>query len=630
MRGTVSLLSLLCILVTLSAFPACSAGVQDDSSSQSDSRPSRVIWITIDALRAENLSFMGYNRKTSPWMDEVARGSVVFDRAISPSHGTVLSVPSYMTGLYHSEFLHNAFRDTRLPDKFKMLAEAFKERGFITHWYTTNGNASRAKNHDQGIEHYCQIYPRGEVKARIDEVITVARLNYRPTQEREFIYIHLNDVHDPYRPPIPYDTMFGPGYGKSTVREGVVFDEDRQRFFSNIPYLSETGTIHQQDIDFLVGQYDGCIRYTDAKLPELLDVFNYDATRDLLIITADHGDQFYEHGFLAHGRSLRSQDFHVPLIMSWAGFSARRYSSTVSLLDLYPTLAELFGLSAPEGLRGTSLVPVLKGGNPESHYAVGETADWRGRGVVVVSDKYWYALNTQAMTLRPWLDWPYEELLFDLAKDPKCLNNLASELPVVCARLNKAMGRLHQRYAPFTSERIRRTPQAPVYGENLFDQVSANRERWGRFERTASVSASKEKRLAINMPRLEVSIVAPTDPSFKFHLFEAAIGLESGWLTLEMQRSDTGATLWTHQFRKKRQPASKFRRAFYPKSVETRLVVTMDKPGKATVDWPSLRQSNIDVVWPKRWPIQLEKPQIFDTPVQTEADKARMEALGYL
>ena len=594
-----------------------------------DTKPGKVIWITIDTLRAENLHFMGYERETSPWMDSLAEKSVVFEWAISPSHSTIMSVPSYMTGKYQSELYHNAFHSTHLPDKFKLLAESFKERGFKTHWYSCNGNAG-GHNQAQGIDEHHMIYPQGVVNATIDEMITIARMNYTQSDKPEFIYFHTNDVHDPYRPPIPYDKMFGPKYKKSVVREGFALDEDRERFFSNIPYLSETSTIDQHDIDFLIGQYDGVIKYTDSKLGEVLDVFNFDYDHDMLIITADHGEQFFEHGFLGHGRSLRSQDFHVPLIIYYAGFKTQRYSKPVSLIDLYPTLAEIFELEAPQGLRGTSLLPVLMGMNPDPHYAVGESADWRGRAAVVVYDKYWYAFNTQAWKLRPWLEWPYMEMLFDLEKDPKCITNLSETLPDVAAQYNKEMCRLHERYLSYNTKAMDRKRIKPEYGPNRFDDVPANKEAWEKLEDVPLFKIEGDNTLAINYPRPHVAITAPTTPGFKYHLFGVDVDLKSGWLTLEMKRTDTGATLWKHQFRKPGKRSKPFRRAFYPKTTEVRLLVYMEKSGKATIGWPSLRESNIPIVWPKRWPVQIEKPEEVKKETQSDADKARLEALGYL
>ncbi len=609
------------LALLLSTMAAVEAGAQN--------REPKVIWLTIDTLRAENLHFMGYERETSPWMDKLAGKSVVFKWALSPSHATVVSVPSYMTGKYQSELFYNSFRDTWLPSKFTMLAESFKEAGFRTHWYTTNGNAARAKNHDQGIDEYHQLFPQGQVSANIEEVINFVKSKYSPGVQKEFIYVHLNDVHDPYRPPFPFDTMFGPMYRQATVHEGYALNKDRIRLFSNIPYFSEKHNLNQHDIDFLIGQYDGGIRYVDSKLNELLEAFDFDFKRDMLILSADHGEQFFEHGFLAHGRSMRSQDFRVPLIIYGPNFKPGQYDHAVSLLDLYPTLAELFGLEKPAGLRGTSLVPVLKGQAYEPHKVVAESADWRGRSALVVYGKYWYAINTQANILRPWLDWPYMEMLFDIQADPKCMVNIAAKEFDVANRYNEMLRNLDERFSSFAPNVIRKQGKLQ-FGPNLFSTDPKNDLSFSRFQNMPGLTKTKGGGVKLDVPAAKIVLTAETDPGFRYHLFEVDFSLESGWLTFEMQRADNAETLWKHEFRKPKSTGAKFRHAFYPKSEKTQLLIYMEKPGKATINPPTLRESNMKIVWPKRLPIHMEKPEKEDKGEVTEADKARLEALGYL
>lgn len=598
-------------------------------------KPGKVIWICIDALRAENLHFMGYERETSPYLDELASKSVVFRTALSPSNATIRSVPAYMTGMFPSELFHDPMKDHWLSSKFKMLAEGFKEIGYATYWITTNGNASRYGNQDQGIDHYFEVNSRTMVTATIDEVITTLEAVEQKPASPSFVYVHLNDVHDPYRPPIPFGRMFekGKSYSGKNVREGFLLDDDGQRIFSNLPGNMQTGTITQEDIDFMVDLYDGCIRYVDNRLPRLLEALNYDDAKDMLIVSADHGDQFFEDGFCGHGRTLRSQDFHVPLIVRYSGFPAHWYNEPVSLLDIYPTLVGLCGIEAPQGLRGTSLMPALLGEKDSgvTPGAIGDPVDWAGRGVVLASGNYWYALNTEAFMLRPWVSTPYIEWLFDLSADPKCRTNVATERVGDLMQCNAHMRQLFERMQPFTSEIVQPRDGDDTYGPNLLEEVPENRTAFEHFGRPLA-PVVETNMVSLQVERAKMALIAKTDPNYKMHLFEMAAGLDGAHLKIEFQRADSGLTTWTREFRKPRKITDvPLQLAVSTSAPETRIVVTVIGEGKAKIGWPSFRELVYDTIYPYKWPIQIAPPEA-EGPTEglDAAEQERLKALGYL
>ncbi len=589
-------------------------------------QPRKVVWITIDALRAGNLHFMGYEKQTSPWLDKLAGESVVFKRAFSPANITVRSVPAYMTGKFPSELFPNpSEKYDKLPEEFKTLAEAFKEAGYKTHWFTANPNAS-GKGQIQGVEDYRKLFPQSTVKASVDDIIRVLRAGHKPTNAREFFYIHLEDVHDPYRPPIPYDTMFSPLYKRALVREGIALDEDGKRFYSKLPYFSETHDLENIDIDFLIGLYDGAIRYTDSRLQDLLQSVGFDKTKDLLIVTSDHGEQFFEHGFLGHGRSIRSQDFHVPLIVSYAGFAPGDCPDSVSLLDLYPTLAELCGLEAPKGLRGTSLLPTLQGKNQEAHPVICESGGFRGRSVVLINQSNYYALNTQAYKLRPWLTWPYRELLFDLDKDPRCFDNILNEFPDKAKKSNIEMRELNPRFKPYSSDLISRGNNKAKLGPNLLKTGTE----WPELKDIPQLKTLKSGALTFEQPGAKIVLPATVSAPNELHMLELEFGLESGWLSLELKDTAKQRGIWKYTFRKPKKPGTVFRSMLLPKSKNIQIEIYFEKPGKANIKSISLRACNIETIWPRKWPVQLQASSNPPQHKMSDAERARMETLGYL
>jgi len=596
--------------------------------------PQRVVWITIDALYAGHLHFMGYGRETSPWLDALATQSVVFDRAFSPSHTTVRSVPMYMTGRYQSELYENPIRDRVVPDRFVTLAEVFKAAGFATWWFTTNGNASADVGLGQGVDHHFLLQPASDLTSSIDELIALVRDEYTPGGGREFIYLHTADVHDPYLPPYPYDKMFADAYTRAVVQRGQPLDIHGERVRSNLRQLSEDHDLQQADIDFLVSQYDGAIRYTDARLAALLESVRFDPAHDLLLIAADHGEQFFEHGFWGHGYSLLTCDFHVPLIIRYDGFTPARHAPPVSLLDLFPTFCDLFGLERPANLRGTSILPTIRGEAQEPHYVVGEGADWHGRGAIIVGDGYLYALCTKATAHWPWSVWPFREELYDLQSDMACRNDVLGQTPEVALALNNKLREHDSRFAPFDRSRIRYEESKLAFGPNLFAaegggvSVPPPDDAFGK--------KGEDGTLALSPVRQEIVFGAKTGASFQSHVIDIEYTLASGALVFEVRAGETGEVLDAFTCRRPQGQPTALRRIVFPKSETTKLAVRIEDYGQATIGEPVLRVADTPVIWCAKWPADVKEEPKEDAPAaeaepgMSDADKARLKALGYL
>jgi len=585
--------------------------------------PDRVIWIVIDSLRADHLGYMGYDRPTSPNLDALARESVDFRLAIAPSNVTRRSVTAYMTGKHYSHVHEDPMR-IGLPEAEVSLAEAFRAAGFRTVGCVTNYFLRPEEGQAQGFDVYHTLYQYNAPYGTIEEVIATLRERYRRSGGREFVYIHTMDVHHPYRPPLPYGAAHIKPYHRRAVREGNLYNQDGSVVIGNLPYYAEGHDVREEDIEFLMSLYDGVIEYTDARLPELLRVLDYDPSRDLLVITADHGEQFFEHGFWRHGASLTLEELHVPLLVRYDGFPPNRHLGAVSLLDLYPTFCDLFGLERPEGLAGQSLLPALQGGAIAPDRTVYcEAPDGTGPAAAVVNASYLYAVYSDVHYLRPEAVWPFAEFLHDLRADPGCARNVADEAPDAAEAMNAALRGLNTRWRHFTPDVIAGGDHAATFGPDLIAAAWEGMPDLPAPRLTASDGVAR-----FDAPAAETRATARIDAPGAAHVIEIAYRLTSGVLVLELTEEGADQPLWRHECRKPTPAWRTVRRRVYPQGASVRLTLRMSEPGVAEFEAPRLRKAVLPAV-PLESPIA-RGDAVDEAHGLTEEERQRLETLGYL
>ncbi|MGH9902711.1 MAG: sulfatase, partial [Pyrinomonadaceae bacterium] len=294
-----------------------------------------VLFITLDTVRAQNLSLYGYGRETSPRLNQLAARGVTFERALSTAPWTLPSHASMFTGRFPHEM--NADWDRALGDEHPTLAEAFAARGYLTAGFVANtGYCSHEHGLDRGFAHY-EDFPRslGQLASSSTLVRTVAdhfrvrrlvrndeHLNRQPADRindrflrwlagREegrpfFAFLNYYDAHDPYLPPAPYDRKFGPGRaeGKHSPLHHFVWDP-----------AARNRKLSPQEVRTEIDAYDGAISYLDHQLGLLFDELGRRGLLEntLVVVTSDHGEEFGEHGGAYHGTSLYEEQVRVPL-----------------------------------------------------------------------------------------------------------------------------------------------------------------------------------------------------------------------------------------------------------------------------------------------------------------------------
>ncbi len=328
--------------------------------------PLNVVIVSIDTLRPDHLGCHGYHRDTSPAMDRLAREGTRFENAVSttswtlPAHIALLtSLPDLVHGVLWDNYHLNGSRIT--------LAEIMKEQGYRTAGIFTGPYLLPRFGFDQGFDYYidCTLYDK-KLKG-MDVLVASERGRTTPGAMEKveiwlndnqnhpfFLFLHLFDVHPDFDPPPPFDTIFDPDYSG-----GV----DGKDVFHN-PAIH--AGMERGDLEHLRALYDGEIRFVDdagiARLMEMLEERNL-AEKTLVVITSDHGEEFFEHGEFGHRKNLYDTTLRIPLIFWRPGLvpQGKVIERQVRITDVMPTILELLDLpQSPETL-GQSLVPLLKG-----------------------------------------------------------------------------------------------------------------------------------------------------------------------------------------------------------------------------------------------------------------------------
>jgi arylsulfatase A-like enzyme len=436
--------------------------------------PRGLVLVCIDTLRADHLGAYGYARATSPRIDALADDAIVFEHAVAPSPWTLPSIATLMTSLYPS--VHGAHSPSDLrdldwfyqPQEYRpftalhpsrtTLAEVLRDAGFATYAGVQGSYPTRVFGMGQGFDVYHQNRTPG-VRFDIEDAL---RWLDSEQPDRFFVYLHVGEVHSPYTPiemPPGAPQMFQEKrmpYFKDAVDEergrfaGIDFDPDYTGEVdgsrANLTELMKRGgQITKSDLDHLTALYDRGIAYTDHWIGELLDGL---ADRGLaeevvFVLTADHGEEFVEHGGLEHNYTYYEEMLRIPLIIRVAEGAASRVDDLVGLVDVMPTVLDVLGVGdeARRGeLQGRSLRPLWMSDAPQpAHDYLGE-ASFRD-GDRAIRNGRWKFI--QRAPRKPGRKNPRE--LYDLVADPGEQVNQCQNRQVECQLMSQRLAkRSHQ------------------------------------------------------------------------------------------------------------------------------------------------------------------------------------------
>jgi arylsulfatase A-like enzyme len=282
------------------------------------------------------------------------------------------------TGLYPS--VHGVtYCNNKLDARIPTLAEILKTRGIHTAGFISNPELNSEFGFARGFDLYDQSSvfvgldiapdPYGYLKKRKREIpgpsilstptsgiLNKVVFNWLKTHHKEqfFLFLHYFDPHYDYHPPPPYNTMFDPGY------KGP----------ANGSHMLITKSLPDRDLEHVKALYDGEIRYTDEHIGLLLkEMARYELTdKTLVIIIADHGEEFYDHGGFTHGFTLYDEVTSIPFLIKFPGQTIPQViDGLVSDVDILPTVCDYLKIKIPENVQGESLLPLCRGEKKEIH-----------------------------------------------------------------------------------------------------------------------------------------------------------------------------------------------------------------------------------------------------------------------
>lgn len=320
----------------------------------------KVILVSLDTLRADHLSCYGYSRETSPYLDALSQESVLFENVYAQSSWTLPSHTSMLFSL-NSASHQVYYNDQRIDPALPSLASLLQQAGFIPYAFTGGGYVSSIYGFAKGFHWYEE--PAGGRHAPLarDEAERLAAYTSQwikaNLDKPFFLFLHTFQIHGPYDTPPPWNKKFLNEKAKWTRIALRQYLESSEKGLNFTP----------EEIQNIIDLYDAEIFYTDATLiKNLVETLKssgiYDQT--MLIITSDHGEEFYEHQGWLHGQTLYEEQLRVPLIIKFphSRYKGKRLKPKVRLIDILPTVMETLDLPYPaKSFEGQSLLPVIEG-----------------------------------------------------------------------------------------------------------------------------------------------------------------------------------------------------------------------------------------------------------------------------
>lgn len=319
-----------------------------------------VFLLTVDALGASHVGSLGYDRETTPRLDALADRGIECRTCIAQSSHTRESMPS----LFYSAYPFELGEVGPVPDDRPTLVTELSDAGYATAGFHSNPYLSRAYGFDRGFDAFDDSLPLAENRLMtfVHRVVNHFRLQPytrgedltrrgltwidNTTADTRFLWLHYMDPHGPYQPPDRFQRLF---------RDEMVGRRRAKRLWRRT--VDEPESITDDERETLVDLYDAEIRYVDEAVGTFVDGLADRGLLDssLVVLAADHGDAFGEHGIYGHPRQLYEELVHVPLVLLGPDLSSARVERPVENIDIAPTLVEAAGRGPVPEFSGTSI-----------------------------------------------------------------------------------------------------------------------------------------------------------------------------------------------------------------------------------------------------------------------------------
>lgn len=405
----------------------------------------KIILISIDALRADHVGCYGYQKQTTPIIDHLAENGILFENAFAQAAGTPRSFYSLFTSNYLTTPLPLKQYVFFFPEGCLTLPEVLRQYGYVTGAFQTNTlihgynrkfdtscsplsrDASNLKwKITQSLKRRSgrgqkvgQMFSQGLRMMNLDVPYERAKelnkkaLNWlNEGEKKQFLWIHYMDPHKPF---LPVNPSISP---LEMLKINILL---ARKSLGGRKHLSKG------DTQKLIQLYDDEIKYVDKCIGDFLHKLRAKRLlkKSTIIITSDHGEEFYEHGELLHNRKAYEELVKVPLIIYGLKEKNKRIKELVSHINLAPTIIDLINGEIPRNFVGESLLPLIRGKEGQV-----------GEGVVITPDldikayrtKKWKLIRKKSMTE-----------LYKLDEDPKERINVAKQFPEKIRMLSQKM-----------------------------------------------------------------------------------------------------------------------------------------------------------------------------------------------
>jgi choline-sulfatase len=420
-----------------------------------------VLLIAVDTLRADRLGCYGSDLGATPRIDALTADGVRFERAFAHAPWTLPSFASLYTSQAPPEHGAGGSRGTFrwLSQKARTVAECFRDAGYATAAVVNVDFLGKEFGMAQGFDHLdCEAYANN-VQVRSAGRTTDAAVKWlrQPRERAFFLLVHYFDPHLVYAPPAEFRRRFAAAQDRDESRwvfgrqeEILAYRRGQVRF--------DARTIRRAQM-----LYNGEVAYTDHEVGRLLDALDDLGltSSTLVIFTADHGEEFLDHGSFEHGHTLYNELVHIPLIFRHPGrVEPRVVSEMVGHIDVAPTICELAGVAPEPTFCGRSLAGLLTDGGT-----------WEARPIVLAG-------NMWGPPLQGWIDDGHKLVrdldgvkLFDLRRDFGEIRDLAGTAP---KRLTDMLAKMIEAFEALVADR--RTASRSV---ELSDDVAKRLESLG-------------------------------------------------------------------------------------------------------------------------------------------------------
>jgi arylsulfatase A-like enzyme len=411
-----------------------------------------VVLITIDSLRQDHVGCYGYERDTSPNIDNVANDSHRFSNAFSHAGMTRASFPTILTSSYTN--MYGGYE--KITEGRTLVSEVLKENGYTTAGFHSNLFLCSDFGYQRGFDTFYdsktdprfmaklkqyiktnlnqdsllygilqKLYDTTEKSAGVnvgssyvkaDEItdLSVEWVKEKKTDSADrFLWTHYMDVHHPYVPPEEYQLKF---------RDTPI--SNRRCVKLRRKMLESPDEVTEEERQELIDLYDAEVRFTDHEIGRLVDEVKRSWGKDtVVVVTSDHGEEFYEHGRFSHN-TVHDEGIHIPLILD-AGDGSGEYDEMVGLIDVSPTIVDYAGCDIPGNFYGHSLRRLVESDEWKRDYIIGDWGGSQGK-----PDRFLYRDE----------DWTYisnsgSERLYNLESDPEEKENIVDQNPSVLSEI---------------------------------------------------------------------------------------------------------------------------------------------------------------------------------------------------